>query len=259
MKKFFKIATTLCLAVALFFGGAMVLSACNNNNETELSYGTVSRDPSQVGGADVSFVYDSSTHTATFGGEGQQINYYSADVNLGRTEGNRVGIQITAPESVKDLSKATLTYNGTTYENGSFLDGDNYVWVYPLVNENLKTQTIKIRWQEKTKEQVYTVKIADGTTFAPKSSALPAYNRPNLTNNDFNNNNLNNNNFNNTTYNNGVNQTYNGRAYNGYNRNFNRIRNNYNRQMPIMPNTPNVDNRTFNENNTTNNNPTFNR
>lgn len=245
MKKFFKIATTSCLAICLFIGGMVVLSGCNNNKETELSYGTVTRDPSQVGGATLSFVYDEATHTATFGGEGQQVAYYAADASLGREAGNRVGIQITAPESVKDFSKATITMNGKTHENGSFLDGDNFVWVYPNLNENKKSETIKIRWQENTKEQVYTVKVAEGTTFAPASSALPASNRTDLNNNNYNNNNYNNGVYNNNNNNNtGVNQMYNGRNYNGYNRNFNRIRNNYNGYNRMNRTTPNTQNPT---------------
>ena len=120
MKKFIKIATTLCLVICLFAGGALVLSGCGNN-ERDLNYGTVTRDPSQIGGASLSFVYDEKTHTATFGGEGQQVEYYEIDESVGRNEaGNRVGIKITAPEEVKDLTKSTITNNGKTYENGSF-------------------------------------------------------------------------------------------------------------------------------------------
>jgi len=249
MKKFLKIATTLCLTLCLFIGGMLVLSGCNNNKETELSYGTVTRDPSNVGGATLSFVYDSATHTATFGGVGQQVAYYSADASLGREEGNRVGIQITAPESVKDFSKATITMNGKTHENGSFLDGENFVWVYPNLSENKRSETIKIRWQENTKEQVYTVRVADGTTFAPASSALPASNRTDLNNNNYNNNNFNNNNSQ-------VNEMYNGRSYNGYNRNFNRIRNNYSNYNRINRTTPNTQTPNVNPS-VTNNDPTM--
>ncbi len=245
MKKFFKIATTLCLAFCLFVGGALVLNGCNK--ETELNYGTVTRDPSQTGGASLTFVYDKDTHTAIFGGEGQQVAYYDIDTTVGRNEaGNRVGIQITAPEEVTDLSKSTLTYNGTTYENGSFLDGDNYVWFYPLFTENIRTRTVKIRWQPNTKEQTYTVKLADGTTFASATSINPTNYDVRLNNNQ-----------NNYAQNNSMNN-YNGRSYNGYNRNVNRIRNNYNRNTNPTDVDSNSNGNNGLVNNGTNNGVTYN-
>lgn len=234
MKKFFKIASCFCLALCLFVGGSLLLSACNN--KMDLAYGTVTRDPSQVGGATLSFVYDEKTHTATFGGAGQQVAYYLEDTALGREEGNRVGIQITAPEAVKDFSKAKITMGNNTYENGSFLDGDNYVWCFPKFTETKRIETIKITWTEDSKEQTYTVKLADGTTLAPRTTTNEPTSRNALNNN-------------NNYYNNGTNDMYNGRYMNGYNRNFNRIRNNYSKPIQprdVMPNN----NDTFNNGNT---------
>lgn len=225
MKKFLKIAVSLCLVACLVVGSSILLSACGNK-PTELAYGTVTRDDAKTGGVNLSFIYDSVTHTATFGGEGEEIVYYEADLEASRTAGNRVGIKITAPSSVTDYSTAKLIAGGKCYEKGSFLTGNSFVYVAD-VSEEKKEEEIKVTWQDGSKEQIYLIKIAGGTTLAKENNLTPeepttTTNEPAGTNAPF---------YNRDNNTNGVNAnsatTYNGRAYNGYNRNVERIRENY--------------------------------
>lgn len=139
---------------------------------TNLSYGDVERDSALTGG-NLSFVYDASTHTATFGKEGEVVAYYPEDVELGRTGGCRIGVKIYAPSEVTDYSKAKLNFEGTEYVAGSFMmtvydQIQNYFVLTPIVSENNKELKIYVTWSPDSSQQVYTIKIADGVKFAEK-------------------------------------------------------------------------------------------
>ncbi len=165
MKKFFK--TSIALSLFLI---TLSLIACGNNN---MQYGTVTRTPDLTGGANLSYCYDEKTHTAWFGGENETVAYYNEDLSVNRTAGNRVGVTITAPKDVNNFEGFKLTiYDNKVYEglNSSGIpnafDGENYMYIYPLVSESQKSVTIKIKWNNEMDEQTYMVKIKDGTTFA---------------------------------------------------------------------------------------------
>lgn len=131
--------------------------------EDKIPKGTISWDPGYTGGVEP--VVDGDE--ITFDGE---IEWYGADVSLGRVEGNRVGVKITAPEeyTADDLNNATFTYNGTTYEwlevTDDIVDG-RYVYVYPIVSNDNKEIEIVISWVDGY-EQTFKIKVTDESTFA---------------------------------------------------------------------------------------------
>lgn len=139
----------------------------------DYTYGKVERDSSKTGGA-LSFVYDEATHTATFGGEGEVVAFYPADEATGREKGNRIGFKIYAPCDVKDYSKAKLSFQGTEYVGGNFMqtiygESANYFVLSPLVSEDNREFDVKITWTQDAKEMTYKIKIAEGTRFAKES------------------------------------------------------------------------------------------
>lgn len=167
MKKFIKSGLAFSLALL-----SIVLVACGCNKDTT-AYATITRTPDNTGGIDVSFSYDSENHIALFGGEGETIAYYTEDTAIGRVAGNRVGITITAPEEITSYDGFKLTiYEDKVYEGlndkglPKAFDGENYMYIYPLVSEEQKEVDIKIKWNNEVDEQTYTVKVKDGTTFA---------------------------------------------------------------------------------------------
>lgn len=139
----------------------------------EYTYGRVERDSAQTGGS-LSFVYDETTHTATFGGEGEVIAFYPEEPSINRAKGNRIGFKIYAPCDVKDFSKAKLSFQGTEYNGGSFMhsvyeQNMNYFVLTPLVSEDNKNFDVKVTWTQEAKEMIYHIVIADGTKFASES------------------------------------------------------------------------------------------
>lgn len=166
MKRFFK--TGIALSLFLI---TLTLVACGNNNN--MKYGTVTRTPDLTGGADLSYSYDENTHTAWVGGENETIAYYAEDLSINRTAGNRVGVTITAPDDVTSFEGFKLTiYDDKVYEGldesgkPTAFDGDNFMYIYPLVSSTQKSVSIKIKWNKDMEEQTYMVKIKDGTNFA---------------------------------------------------------------------------------------------
>lgn len=141
----------------------------------EFSYGKIERDTSLTGG-NLSFVYDEMTHTATFGGEGEVVAYYPADAALGREKGNRIGFKIYAPCECSDFSKAKLSFQGSEYTGGTFMqtvyeNNMNYFVLTPLVDENNRDLTVSVTWEQNSQTQTYHIKVADGTLFAPEVSS----------------------------------------------------------------------------------------
>lgn len=149
---------------------SLLLTGCGK----EFSYGKVERDTSLTGG-NLSFVYDSSSHTATFGGEGEVIAYYPADTSIGREKGNRIGFKIYAPSECNDFSKAKLSFQGSEYTGGSFMqtvyeDSMNYFVLTPLVSQDNRDFEVHITWEQNSATQTYYIKIANGTLFAPENN-----------------------------------------------------------------------------------------
>jgi hypothetical protein len=167
LKKFLKCGIAFSLALLSLM---LVACGCSKNMEP---YATVTRTPDNTGGSNLSFSYNTDTHTAWFGGEGETIDYYAENLSIGRSAGNRVGITITAPEEITTFDGFKLTiYDDKVYEglndNGkpTAFDGENYMYIYPLVSAEQKEVSIKIKWNNDTAEQEYFVKVKDGTSFA---------------------------------------------------------------------------------------------
>ena len=167
MNKVLKSSIAMALGI-LSFG----LAACGCAKDS-VSYASISRTPDNTGGTELTFSYDEDSHTAWFGGEGETIAYYPENAGIGRSAGNRVGITVTAPEEITEYEGFKLTiyddqvYEGLTPEGKpTAFDGDNYMYIYPLVSESQKEVSIKIKWNNNCEEQEYMVKVVDGTTFA---------------------------------------------------------------------------------------------
>jgi len=144
--------------------GAMYKATLAYTAPTELD-STIAKDAG-TGGTGTTATVDGKT--ITFSGN---IDWYPADDTLGRTEGNRVGVKITAPTTVTPGEAATLTFNQTTGEDKTitgwknFSDGDNYFYFYPLVKEAGQTTTLVIKWDgTDATADTFTIKIAEGTT-----------------------------------------------------------------------------------------------
>ncbi len=157
-----KLLPILTLALCL----CVLLSGCGKT----LTYGILERDSALTGG-NLSFVYDENTHTATFGGEGEVVAYYPAELELGRSAGNRIGVKIYAPSEITDYSKAKLNFEGSEYVGGSFMtmvydQVQNYFVLTPIVSENHRELKVYVTWLQDSEQQTYTIKIADGTKFA---------------------------------------------------------------------------------------------
>lgn len=109
----------------------------------------------------------------TFSGK---IPYYAADMSVGRTEGNKVGVQIKAPAGV-NVYKSKFVIDGKNY-TGTALDlvGEEYVlnW-WPLMSVAGQKKEIQLSWVVggTVIEQSFTVEIAEDATFAESSEALP--------------------------------------------------------------------------------------
>ncbi|MEL7626678.1 MAG: cohesin domain-containing protein [Anaerolineaceae bacterium] len=88
------------------------------------------------------------------------IEWYPAAT--GRTEGNRVGVEINAPTAF-DTTGTTFTFAGTTYNWDAVNDGDNFVWIYPKVTEVPQEWDIVVNWGGDI-SQTFTVKVLEGST-----------------------------------------------------------------------------------------------
>ena len=91
-----------------------------------------------------------------------EIAWYPADEALGRTAGNRVGVEINAPAGL-DTTGTTFTVFGNTYTWDEVKDGDNFVWIYPLVTEVPQSWDIVVTWAEGN-VQTFTVNVLTGST-----------------------------------------------------------------------------------------------
>ncbi|MGI6359418.1 MAG: PEGA domain-containing protein [Bacillota bacterium] len=123
--------------------------------EEEHVTGSIAWDPGKTGGADVNVTVLG--NTITFDGE---IAWYPEDLGLGRAAGNRVGVEIIAPEGF-DASAAVVTIGGNDYPFGD----DRFFW-YPLVSAAGQEFTATVVWNSAS-TQVFTVKISDDANLAP--------------------------------------------------------------------------------------------
>lgn len=132
----------------------------------------VERDPGSTGGTEATF----NAETKTFSGT---IDYYEAGQGGGGNPlaGNYVGVKVTAPEGVVvNPATATFTYikasgEKVTLVNGvtPWLDGDNFVYYYPLVNTR-RVFEVTIDWDGTgvySKPETIVITVAADATLSP--------------------------------------------------------------------------------------------
>ena len=146
-----------------------LLTACQQN----LPYSSVTRDDEMTGGS-LSFSYNEEAHIAEFGGEGEIVQFYSADIAKGwEEEGCRVGIAFSAPSEVKDFEGSSIWVDGEKIAGGEFYQTVNgqkvgRVVLTPLVSEEKREIQIKVEWNDNSPAQTYKIRIKDGTQFMNK-------------------------------------------------------------------------------------------
>lgn len=130
----------------------------------------LSQDPSKVGGEKCTVV-ELTDNKIVFGGT---IAYYRANPSLGRTKGNRVGIQIAPQVEVSKFPNMKFYINGKEYKP-EVLDeseGKKVLWFYPSLNENISWYwNIKFVWNDEFTE-VFKVFVAPSAKLSPESEAL---------------------------------------------------------------------------------------
>lgn len=127
----------------------------------------ITRDEANTGG-NLSFVYDSHSREIYFGGEGEYIQFYSANEASGLKEGYRVGIKVTAPDAVTTTEDAMLEFNDATYND--FLEKvegqeQNYFYLYPTFSVEARETNFKITWNKNAKPQIYKIILNEKTNF----------------------------------------------------------------------------------------------
>ncbi len=154
------------LKLPIFLLCLLLLTSCGH----AYPYSEILRDAEMTGGS-LDFVYDSSSHTATFGGEGQIVQFYKKDITKGWEEdGCRVGIEIKAPSEVKDFESSALWIDGKKMiadEIYQIVNNEKTgrVVLTPIVSQEKKEIEIKIEWKEAAPKQTYKIKIKEGTIF----------------------------------------------------------------------------------------------
>ena len=88
------------------------------------------------------------------------IEWYPAVT--GRPEGNRVGVQITAPAGFPTAG-TTFTVFGSTYNWDDVNDGDNFVWIYPLVTTTPQSWDVVVTWKPGV-VQTFTISVTSTST-----------------------------------------------------------------------------------------------
>ncbi len=154
----------LCSSLFAFL---FLLTGCGKSN---FDYSNVTRDEYNTGG-NLTFVYDDVAHVATFGGEGQVIQYYEADITKGWLDaGNRVGIQILAPSGVKNFETSTAKIGDEVIKGDKFYkringENSNIAQFFPILSENNREIAIKITWEDNSEEQTYYVVAHEKSIF----------------------------------------------------------------------------------------------
>ncbi len=151
--------------VIIFILLSLAIAGCGNN---ELMQPPLERDRYNTGGK-LTFEYDEISKVATFGGEGEVVQFYNQDIARGFNEkGCRVGVQISVPK-IKDYKRGSAVVNGTkmSAQDYIFLSGEQNLIAsfYPIVSEKNRNITINIKWQDDKKEQTYHIIVKPGTFF----------------------------------------------------------------------------------------------
>ncbi len=163
MKKVKIFVIFMCLVSIFCFAGC---------GDKELPSASITRDDARTGGS-LSFVYDKNDRIVYVGGQDEVVQFSSADETLGLSEGNRIGLKVTAPDEQLDLTTSMLEMNGVKYSSGDFLEEVNgqkqrFFNIYPLLSNKDEKVEFSITWQEGTKVQDYKIKIIEGTKFMDK-------------------------------------------------------------------------------------------
>lgn len=129
---------------------------------------------------------DETKKVITFGDVGQQIAYYEADQNLGRAAGNRVGVTITSPTNAGNITNATVDIylGGDLYKENlkwtESVETDGKLYWYPKITKDMLStdddtvvSTVSIKWGADVAADVYTIKVAAGTTLQAAPSQDP--------------------------------------------------------------------------------------
>ena len=155
------VALSIILALSLF------LSGCG---QKVLPLALIERDGGFTGGG-ISFVYDQENGKVYFGGEGECVQFYEADITKGWQEaGNRVGLKINPPIKIEDEGEIEVVLDGQTQNVDSLLtlssaQPTGQLNIYPLVSEQKKSLTLKIKWSGGTAWQEYHITNKEGTIF----------------------------------------------------------------------------------------------
>ena len=90
-------------------------------NEKRFDYQLLQRDSYNTGG-NLSFVYDSQSHTAHFGGEDEFVQFYDEDIAKGWTEkGCRIGVMLTIPKGLNDFKSGYALIGKEKYNSDDFI------------------------------------------------------------------------------------------------------------------------------------------
>ena len=104
MKKMF-------VVLSMIFALSFFLSGCG---QEVLPFALIERDGAFTGGG-ISFVYDQENGKVYFGGEGECVQFYEADITKGWQEaGNRVGLKINPPIKIEDVGEIEVVLDGQT-------------------------------------------------------------------------------------------------------------------------------------------------
>ncbi len=160
MKRFCLMLLIICCVFAL--------AGCSK----KLDSASITRDDARVGGS-LSFVFDKNERKIFVGGEGEVLQFSTADETLGLEEGNRIGLKITAPTELLDVSTAKLEMNGVNYSADDFLEmvggqPQRFFNLYPTFTKDDAKAKFCVIWQEGTAKQCYEVFINEGTRFMDK-------------------------------------------------------------------------------------------
>ena len=158
----------------LIFAIILILPFCSGCDKT-FEMAEVSRNNEQTGGA-LSFEYNKFAGKITFGGEGEVVQFYEANLAKGWTEeGARVGIKIKAPEGLDNYEAIKVWVDGTEnppYFKHSYVVGQKTgeIELSPKVEDVEKEIEVKISWQSGSNEQKYLINFAKGTLLMKKQS-----------------------------------------------------------------------------------------
>jgi hypothetical protein len=121
--------------------------------------------------AEAKFALDK--NVATFSGK---IPYYKANDSLGRVKGNRVGVQIVAPDGINE-EKTKFLIDGAAYDYLAMdvnAEGKKVLNWWPLITAAGQEKTIIAEWiiSGSCYRQEYLLKIAQDATLNSESEAL---------------------------------------------------------------------------------------